>query len=101
MENYENYGTWDKSSKTFTFKEEIRTVDNKVAKEVPKDVENLVGSGVETIGIGAFEDRKNLKTVNFQNATTIGGGAFGGCKNLKTADFPKVTTIGRGLLRNV
>ena len=51
---------------------------------------------VTIIGVGAFDDCRNLTAINIPNSvTTIGDGAFEGCTGLTAINIPtSVTTIG-------
>ena len=51
---------------------------------------------VTIIGVGAFDDCRNLTAINIPNSvTTIGDGAFDGCTGLTAINIPtSVTTIG-------
>ena len=60
-------------------------------------VKNIVlGSGITTIGQGAFKDISNLSSVTLPaSLTTIGATAFQGCTSLTSVDIPaNVTSIG-------
>ena len=55
---------------------------------------DLYSESVEKIGNYAFQLNKNIKSVDFPNATSIGNYAFSGCSNLTSINAPNVTTIG-------
>ncbi|MBQ3219055.1 MAG: leucine-rich repeat protein, partial [Clostridia bacterium] len=59
-------------------------------------IENItISSSVTEIGARAFEDIKNLKTVNLENVDVLGSGAFANCCDLETVILSKnLTSLG-------
>ncbi|MDR3130375.1 MAG: leucine-rich repeat protein [Treponema sp.] len=57
-------------------------------------LKSISGSGITSIGAGAFSRCTSLTTANFPLATSIGNSAFSVCTSLTTADFPSATSIG-------
>ncbi len=65
---------------------------------IPSEIEGLP---VTTIGDRAFENHKDLKSIEIpKSVTSIGKGAFEDCRSLKSIEIPKsVTSIGEGAFR--
>lgn len=57
-------------------------------------ITNVESSGVESIGVGAFEACESLKSAIFPKVSSIGMGAFAGCVSLKIAKFELVNNFG-------
>jgi hypothetical protein len=54
----------------------------------------ISGSGVTTVGCGAFLESNALTTMDFPALTTIRGGAFEGCSALTAVNLPALISIG-------
>lgn len=62
---------------------------------IEKTITEITDNEVETVGMYAFYDCKELVSAVFDSATYIGEQSFYGCEKLELADFPVCKTINR------